>query len=486
MDLDLRLAWSRLVEDRQNDFFPDPLNHRDFLHRLDDQLDRIKYKLEQNRYVPTEAISYEVPKPGFFLRPATYLAVQDRVLYQAILDGIAPGIDRILSPSDVVYAFRLNEDPKSPRMFRPGVARWLQFRNDIRRAYSEEGYEYLIKTDVTAFFESIEHSRLSDQLNSFEVSREAVSMLITLLSCWSPTGRGLPQQCDPSSFLGNSFLDPLDKHIVRSGIRFFRFNDDMCVFGRSLADARRAQQFLERELRALGLFIQTKKTVLFRGDEIRQFVDEKQDEIAAIDYADNSGDVEGSLDQTKALLADVLADPTFDERHFRKCINELGRHRDDAGVDAVLARLGEMPYAADTFVRYLSLFASRSSVRSAILEFVRDGDRNLFEWQEAWLLRVLLEADEPDPDGLRWARQRADDHSSSWPIRCTAIQLLEKFGDAADIEMLKNGFRATEEAPVQRARLKACNRLPANTRNILFARAVNISDELESTVEWLS
>jgi len=486
-NLNLDLAWSRLLEDRQNDFFPDPLDHREFRHRLGDQLAKITFALERGQYVPTESIPYDVPKPGFFLRPASYLSTRDRVLYQALIDLVATNIDTHLSPPDIVFSFRLNDDGQRSRMFRPGVARWLQFRSEIRKAYYDEEYEFFINTDVTGYFESIEHGRLHDLLLAFHAPKDAALMLMKLLSCWSRGDRGLPQGFDPSSMLGNCYLDPLDKHMLRAGIRFFRYNDDICIFGRTAAEVRRAQQLLERELRALGLHIQTKKTVLFEGDEIRKFVDKRQDEIAAIDYAEFRGDVEESLEQTKALLDELLAnEKAFDDRHFRKCINTLIRHRDDHAVDAVIARLDQMPYAANRLGEYLRLFADRSYVQQAVIAFVRDGNRNLFEWQEAWLLRTLLGAEDLSSECLEWARRRAQDRSCSWPIRCTAIQVLEQFGDGADIQMLANDFRAAEEPPLQRARLKACARLPANTRKSLFDRAANVSEELAATVAYLS
>jgi hypothetical protein len=486
MELDLSLAWGRVQTDRVNDFFPDPLDHRDFRHQLEDSLQRIQFAVERQTYVPTEAIPYDVPKPEFFLRPASYLNTSDRVLYQALIDTMAETIEGKLSPPEVVFAFRLDRDGSPTRMFRRGVARWLQFRSEIRKAYLDEGYNFLVNTDINAYFESIAHTRLNDLLVAFGVEKEVISLLIKLLACWNPGGRGIPQGFDASSLLGNCFLDPLDKHMVRAGVRFFRFNDDMCIFGRSNAEVRRAQQRLERELRALGLHIQTKKTVYFSGDEIREFVDERQDQIAAIDYADFVGDAGVSLSQTKALLDELLREAaSFNERHFRKCINTLIKHHDDYAVDAVLWRLESMPHAAWLFAEYLRLFANRDEVQKAILEFLSDSDRNLFEWQEAWLLRALLDADTLSQQALDWARNRVQQKASSWLVQCSAIQLLEKFGDPADIAMLANDFTPTERAPVLRSRLRACKRLPANQRNLLFGRAANISDELSSTVAYL-
>ncbi len=485
-NLNLDLAWDRLQVDRVNDFFPDPLNHRDFRHRLQDQLARIRFAVERDHYIPAEALPYEVPKPGFFIRPASYLATRDRVLYQALIDSIAARIDEGLSPPNVVFSFRLDAGGHASRMFRPGVARWLEFRNEIRRAYLDEGYQFFVNADVNAYFECIEHTRLHDLLLSFEVPRAVVDLLIRVISYWSQRGRGLPQGCDPSSMLGNCFLDPLDKHMQRAGVRFFRFNDDICIFGRSSAEVRRAQQLLERELRDQGLNIQTKKTDLYQGEQIRQFVDERQDEITAIDYSEFAGDITGTLEQTKALMDELLRDEgSFDDRHFRKCINILIRHRDDYAVDAVLERLDRMPHGTNRFADYLRLFADRAQVQAAIIEFVRDDERNLFDWQEAWLLRSLLGADALSDEGLDWARRRAQDQATTWTVKCSAIQLLEKFGDAADIQMLGNGFTATEEPPVQRARLRACKRLPVNRRRALFDHAGNVSDELAATVEYL-
>jgi len=485
VSFNLDLAWSRVRIDRGDDFFPDPLGMRDFQHRLRDQFDKIAFSVERGTYTPDEILSYDVPKPGYFTRPASFISIRDRLLFQAIADQIAPVIDTKLLGPEIVFAFRLDQSSKPEYMFRRGVARWLEFRNEMRKAFLEEGFCWLINTDITAYFESIPIDKLIDLLASFDVSRDLLELLERLLIYWHPRGRGIPQAFDASSLLGNCYLDSLDKHITRAGTRFFRFNDDMCIFGRSHAEVRVAQQLLERELRELGLHIQTKKTVLFQSEEIRQFVDERQDEISAIDYAEFLGDATGALERTKALLDEVLGGDRFDERHFRKCINTLSSHRDDYAVDAVIARLESMPHAAKAFSNYLKLFADKPQVRTSIVDFVTDGERCLFDWQAAWLARALLEAADLEATGLAWARQTCRDRAKAWPLRCTAVQVLDKFGDPADITMLGNDFSPTEESPLQRARLKACQKLHGRSREVLFRRAANVSEELAATVAYL-
>jgi hypothetical protein len=166
-------------------------------------------------------------------------------------------------------------------------------------------------------------------------------------------------------------------------------------------------------------------------------------------------------------------------------VNTLIKHRDDHAVEAVLARIGTMPHAANKFAEYLRLFADRPEIEAAVMGAVRDPERNLFEWQEAWLLRVFLTSERLTDASLAWLRNRAQDKSISWIIRTTAILLLDKFGDIADIQALANDFSPIEEPPTQRARLKACSRLSANARSLLFDRAKNVSEELAATVSYL-
>jgi len=38
---------------------------------------------------------------------------------------------------------------------------------------------------------------------------------------------------------------------------------------------------------------------------------------------------------------------------------------------------------------YLALFANRKIVKDALIAFLQDRDKNLYEWQEAWFLWAL-------------------------------------------------------------------------------------------------
>ena len=42
---------------------------------------------------------------------------------------------------------------------------------------------------------------------------------------------GLPQGSDPSSVLASAYLDPVDKYMLRKNYAYFRYVDDIYVFG---------------------------------------------------------------------------------------------------------------------------------------------------------------------------------------------------------------------------------------------------------------
>src|SRR5687767_11363506 len=102
LSLDWELAVRRFERDTQDDFFPDPLNHRDILHFARRSISEV---LDLAAYQPEPSESWDVPKPNFTFRHVIHLSPVDRIVYQALVDFVAARADPGLSPA--CRAFRL-------------------------------------------------------------------------------------------------------------------------------------------------------------------------------------------------------------------------------------------------------------------------------------------------------------------------------------------------------------------------------------------
>jgi len=68
----------------------------------------------------------------------------------------------------------------------PWYGVWPQFIQDIEYAYENEGYEYLVLSDIVAYFENIDLSLLRDLLKyHFPAQLRIVNFLVDLLEYWT-------------------------------------------------------------------------------------------------------------------------------------------------------------------------------------------------------------------------------------------------------------------------------------------------------------
>ncbi|MXZ89366.1 MAG: RNA-directed DNA polymerase [Dehalococcoidia bacterium] len=331
----------------------------------------------------------------------------------------------------------------------------------MRQAHAS-GYKYALLTDLTAYFDHVNHKILLGQLRSFRVSEKNLALLGDLLEHWSGGSPvGIPQGLDPSSFLGNIYLDRLDKHMVRKKYHYFRYVDDIRVFANSESELQRAMVDIIRQNRALGLHVQTGKTKIVTGEEILQLVNERNDEFSAIDYHLDFGDVDTAEGELKEILREVMAQEEFNDRHFRKCLNGLKKANSPAAVPSTLQKLDELQPWAQTTHEYLDLFTrSHFSIKRRLMEFLMDRDRNIFAWPEFWAVRTLVSAAKLPREFLDWCRSRIGDPECHWNCRGQYALVLGAHGDLSDQMLVQDLISSRENEYERRAFVASLRDLP--------------------------
>ncbi len=457
--LDLELAWRRVLTDARDDLVPDPLSYEDFIPKKAEILGNVRKKLQRG-YSPSSLLHMDVPKSKLAMRPGSVPAIEDRLVYTAVVGSFAEGIDGSLEDESIVPSYRVASKRKK-YLFKFGIKQWFKFQDLMRQAYSD-GYKYALVTDLTAYFDHINHELLLGQLRSLGVPDQKLTLLKTLLDHWSE-GRpvGIPQGLDPSSLLGNVYLDPLDKHMVRGGHRYFRYVDDIRVFAKSEADLRRSMLEITRQTRALGLHVQTGKTNIFQDEEILDLVNERQTQLGAIDYHLDYGDTDMAEEEIQRVLRDLMKRGQFNERHFRKCLNGLRKLESGLGVAPTLQRLDTLEPWAQSVSEYLSLFAkSHASIKRRIMELLMDRDRNIFEWPEYWLVRTLRNAASLPRDFLDWCGERIQDPTCHWNCRGQYALVLGTHGDLADRRLVLQLIPSRDNDYERRAFVASLKNLP--------------------------
>jgi len=199
-------------------------------------------------------------------RPFTRLNPIDLTLYQALIDRLAPDIDRALPGRDVVMAYRQTLEPDQVHAFN-GTPSRAAYEDRIQEMFSAfDGMRYAITADITGFFLHIGIDELEHRLYAASTQIDAVRDVLDLLKGWQTLGiRGLPQGIRPSSPLANLFLTPIDELLASLGIPYVRWMDDWVIGASGFHAAREIQDEVERSLYGIGLTLASDKTRIVRA-----------------------------------------------------------------------------------------------------------------------------------------------------------------------------------------------------------------------------
>jgi len=196
-------------------------------------LGQIREELVTNTYRPMRARKKEIPKDGGKkVRVLSIPAIRDRVVQGALKLILEPIFEADFQPGS--YGYR----PK--RTAHEAVAR-------VAQGIVEEKTR-IIDLDLTAYFDSVQHSLLLEKV-ARRVQDDAVMHLLKMIL--QATGKkGVPQGGVISPLLSNLYLNEVDRmlekavNITRRGrytnIQYARFADDMVI----LIDAERRSDWL--------------------------------------------------------------------------------------------------------------------------------------------------------------------------------------------------------------------------------------------------
>lgn len=443
--------------------FQDGLQDRDELFQLTaDKLDLVA-DFDPPTIVP-------IPKSPLFVRQGTDLSLTDRLAYQAVVQEIETYCDPRLS--DRSYASRTKD--KSTRYPVGRTQPWLNWKRDVHKAVSDCG-GWMIKTDITAYFDFIEHRHLMILLQEAGVPEVLLKPLREMLRTWAPTpNRGLPQGPDASRILANFYMVEIDEALTTiPDVEYFRFMDDIRIVSSSRAAATAALQQLGNLAYKIGLPLSTQKTEALGLDEaLRDGVDSDLDAVA---YTISMGDFddegeEGVRSRLATLFEKALPSEgsgKMDRRRAKFSLWRLFMRKEKRVLLSVLANLESLGPLERLVPMYLSHWVSDPDISKEIARYLQDTERNISDYTASWLLATVLhDPSNIDPGILSYARKIAKDRNAVSYLRAVAINVISLSGRNADIDAIERIIMAEYDPVIVRSSLVALHRSKKLSKSI--------------------
>ena len=468
----LETAIKRLKKDLRDDWFPDFLNFNDVFQDNEYILEQLSAYIGKDIiYKASPALHFDIPKPGYAIRYSSETNIIDRLIYQACVDVIAIDLDKVHSES--IYSHRVNNEWGSKYFFRYAVDEWNKFLTDTKIELDKEENEVLLVTDLSNYYESISINDLINTLN-FQIENIGLSeekekefkkislQLKELLSTWCEpnTRRGIPQNRDASSFLSNLFLNSVDAAMLNSGYRYFRYMDDIRIVCKDKFEARKALKLLANELRKKGLSLNSKKTQILDLNN----PDQKSEANNALQKSDKQIDQIESLLKSKTARGVQIAVPMLRkktisliegggtlDRHFRFCVNRLERLiripelRDKLDLEeitnAIIKELLNQPWSTDSFARFFISSELNGEQFEEIMLIITDDKKNIYEWQEYNLWRILISHNYRNELLLAKARENLTHKATIPAIIAGSVLYLCAIGDGNDRKNIADNFK---------------------------------------------
>jgi hypothetical protein len=240
-------------------------------------IDEIRQRLVRGFYEPDHSCKLLMPKKSGILRPYTILTVEDQIVYQALVNVVAERLGPRIRNQYLRQTFGHLYAGKTSQWF---YKRWSDgytaFNKAARDAFGR-GLLYSASFDLTAFYDSVDHSVLCHFLSKLGCENEFCDFLRNCLSIWTANDRriyqfhGIPQGPLSSGLLSEVVLQHFDKYYgAKADLVYLRYVDDIRLFAKREVDLRRMLVRLDRLSKDVGLFPQASKIDIHRVTDINK------------------------------------------------------------------------------------------------------------------------------------------------------------------------------------------------------------------------
>lgn len=292
------LAWNRYIRTGQKDA-KDYFGIRAFGTKLNENIKRLSDSILDGKLTPRHPPKFYRPKSSGMQRTVTILPVEDALVYQAVANAVATrSFDILTENNDFVFGSVLHNEVaagvdtlkmKDAELFffKPYPLLYKEFSESVNKSIKEDKVEYKCKTDITGFFDCIPHYNLLSMLaDEHQVAEDVLDLMADCLNAWCGTregstpGVGIPQSTDVSAFFANVFLHELDNRIKNFGLPYYRYMDDIRIYGYSHEYLMRVLIDVDQYLKRHALSLNAKKTSIEK-----MTAENEQDSLILFEYS---------------------------------------------------------------------------------------------------------------------------------------------------------------------------------------------------------
>lgn len=267
----LSLAWKRLqttTDRKYKDYFRSL--YRAYSLSEEKNLRALSEKLKKQQFTPQHSVKIYLPKSSGILRPFTLLCIEDQIVYQAYANIVAKYLYKKKTIRDnagkIVFG-HIFTNPSDEFFFVDWKKSYKKFASKFINAV-ENGFHYTASFDLTACYDSIDHTILLTLLRKLGHSEQFTKFLINMLKTWTitglhpdpmPHGHGIPQGPAASGILSEIILSKFEPSKTVARTKYFRYVDDIRLLAKSERELRRQLINLDLKSKSLALFPQSSK-----------------------------------------------------------------------------------------------------------------------------------------------------------------------------------------------------------------------------------